>query len=202
MDFVPRMLGEGLDAFVPGPSVFNGNASSFGGGFQQSQANSIMHGDMGALGSYGAGALGAAAGSALIPIPFVGGWLGSKFGQMLYQRFFGGQQAQMPQFSDYGPYSGGYQAPPDQSQPLDQGPEMPDFSHYGDELNGNMDANGNWVNHRAQNRSEALDNAYNSNALSGVSNFVANGQNVINGVRPEMGDMNGLAVYNPRLNGD
>lgn len=106
-------------------------------------------------------------------------------------------------FSSYGPYASGYQAP---GQAPQSGPAaLPDFSHYSDQFMQDADQNGDGRLNPGERR-DAMSSGYGPSgnvvpAMYGVSNFMANGQNVINGVRPAGGDMNGLAVYNPRLNG-
>lgn len=110
-------------------------------------------------------------------------------------------------FSQYGPYAGGYQFPAD-SQQQDGGVAIPDFSHYSDPLFQEADEDNN--GHLTPNERRDYGTWGGAHSIFGdgtgprsdfqgtVTNFMANGSNVILGVRPGMGDMNGLMMYNRR----
>ena len=110
-------------------------------------------------------------------------------------------------YSSYGPYAGGYQGLPDDGTG-GGGPAMPDFSHYSDPLFQEADQDNN--GHLTPNERRDYGTWGGAHSIFGdgtgprsdfqgtVTNFMANGSPVILGVRPGMGDMNGLMVYNGR----
>lgn len=126
----------------------------------------------------------------------------------------GGLSSYVPNFtggvgySPYGPYSGGYQGLAQQPQYDFQGgdtPTFPDFSNYGNAIVGNTDSDGNFIVDQPRSHQQIrqdLENRMNGfgdfrqSGLYGVSNFMVGGTPVIGGVRPGMGDMNGMMVYN------
>lgn len=115
------VFGRAADMFIPG-DAYNPKAPSFGEGWTQSGwgrgFSGAQHGDFSALG----GELGSIAGGRAIPI--IGGQLGRRGGTWLgslASRLFNRGGA-MPEFSEYGPYAGGYQFAPGNS---------PGFSGFG-----------------------------------------------------------------------